>query len=346
MILFENDYAEGATPEIIDRLTATNFEQTPGYGLDQYSKAAAEKIKQASQINEAEVHFLVGGTQTNRTAISALLRPFQGVIAAETAHIATHETGAIEASGHKVLTLPSCDGKVTASAIDKLVQHHQLDEAREHTVQPKMVYISQPTETGLLYTKQELADIQAVCRKFDLLFYLDGARLGYGLAAPENDVSLPEIARLTDLFYFGGTKIGALFGEALVITNTACQNDFRYAIKQNGAMFAKGRLLGLQFDTLFSHDLYMKICHHAVTEGLRIKQAFAEHGFTFRYDSPTNQQFPILTRSEISNLKRDFSFTYWEELSEDDHAVRFCTSWATKPKEVDQLIKAISQLRK
>ncbi|WP_099221128.1 threonine aldolase family protein [Listeria costaricensis] len=345
MILFENDYAEGAAPEIIVRLATTNLEQTPGYGLDPYSKSAAEKIRQATHAGQADVHFLVGGTQTNRTVISAMLRPFQGVVAAETAHIATHETGAIEASGHKVLTLPTRDGKITASAIDKLVHAHQLDVAREHTVQPKMVYISQPTETGLLYTKQELMDIQAVCQKFDLLFYLDGARLGYGLAAPENDVSLPDIAALTDAFYFGGTKVGALFGEALIITNPACQNDFRYAIKQNGAMLAKGRLLGLQFDTLFDQTLYLTICGHAVREALRIKQAFAEQGIRFHYDSPTNQQFPILTSQEISQLQASFGFTYWEKLSDDRHAVRFCTSWATKRENVDRLIEATRHLR-
>ena len=341
MIQFQCDYEEGACPQILERLVETNLEQTVGYSEDEYCKQAREKIKKACDAPEADVHFLVGGTQTNYVVIRSILRPYQGVISAVTGHINVHETGAVEATGHKVLALPSKDGKITASQVRAYYDAHWNDADHEHIVQPGMVYISHPTENGTLYTKKELADLHEVCRKYGMLLFLDGARLGYGLMAETNDITLADLAKYTDVFYIGGTKVGALFGEAVVITNQALKKDFRYMIKQNGGMLAKGRLLGIQFDTLFTDDLYFKISAHADELAMKLKKIFLEKGYGLRYDSYTNQQFPILPDSHIEKLKEKYVFEFWEKVSDTESAVRFCTSWATKPEVVDELIKDI-----
>ncbi|WDV08680.1 threonine aldolase family protein [Lysinibacillus irui] len=344
MIRFENDYAEGAHPKILEQLVATNEEQSPGYGMDEHSEKARAYIKKAIADEQADIHFLVGGTQTNTTVIASILRPHQGVIAATTGHIAVHETGAIEATGHKVLTLPSDDGKLTATQVKACIEGHWQDSTHEHMVQPGIVYISHPTENGTTYSKAELTALSDVCREYGLPLFLDGARLGYGLVAQDSDLSLAEIAKLCDVFYIGGTKMGALFGEAVVIVNPAYQKDFRYMIKQRGGLLAKGRLLGIQFETLFEDQLYMDISHHAVDMAMLIRQAFIDKGFDLRYDSKTNQQFPILPNSLLATLGESYSFSIWEAFDDQHTVVRFCTSWATKKENVDRLIEDIQQL--
>lgn len=344
MIQFQCDYNEGAHPRILERLIETNFCQTVGYGMDEYCDHARTLIKEACQKPNADVHFLVGGTQTNATVISSILRPYQGVVCAETGHINVHETGAIEHSGHKCLTIPSQGGKITAKQILQTFANYYADGDQEHMVQPAMVYISFSTEVGSIYTKQELTDIYAACRKYDAPLFIDGARLGYGLASPECDMTLPEFASLCDVFYIGGTKVGALFGEAVVITNPALKKDFRHFIKMNGGMLAKGRLLGIQFETLFTDNLYFEVAKHANNLAMKIRNAFKAKGFSFLMDSPTNQQFPILTNAQIEQLKGDFLFSIWQKMDEEHTAVRFCTSWGTKPENVDKLLDAIEKL--
>jgi len=344
MIRFECDYLEGALPEILRRLQETNDEQTPGYGEDAYCDAARAKIKAACAAPDADVHFLVGGTQTNTTVIAACLRPHQGVVAAVTGHIGVHETGAIEATGHKVLTLPSGDGKITAAQIEKLVSDHWSDATHEHQVQPAMVYVSQPTENGTVYSLPELEAISRVCREKGLILYADGARLGTALVCGGDMPLLPDLARLCDVFYIGGTKLGALFGEAVVITDDSIKKDFRYIIKQRGGMFAKGRLLGLQFDTLFTGGLYEKTARREVELALRVRRAFEDKGFALYYDSPTNQQFPILPAAAMEKLSENYTFSVWAHLGGGRTAVRFCTSWATRAEDVDALIADIRDL--
>ena len=344
MIQFQCDYNEGAHPRILERLIETNFCQTVGYGMDEYCDHARTLIKEACQKPDADVHFLVGGTQTNATVISSILRPYQGVVCAETGHINVHETGAIEHSGHKCLAIPSQGGKITAKQILQTFANYYADGDQEHMVQPAMVYISYSTEVGSIYTKQELTDIYAACRKYDAPLFIDGARLGYGLASPECDLTLPEFASLCDVFYIGGTKVGALFGEAVVITNPALKKDFRHFIKMNGGMLAKGRLLGIQFETLFTENLYFEVAKHANNLAMKIRNAFKAKGFSFLMDSPTNQQFPILTNAQIEQLKGDFLFSIWQKMDEEHTAVRFCTSWGTKPENVDKLLDAIEKL--
>ena len=343
MLHFECDYAQGAAPEILRRLAETNLEQTPGYGEDRYCAAAREKILALTGGADADVHFLVGGTQANLTVIAAALRPHQGVVAAETGHVSVHEAGAIEACGHKVLPLPSDDGKITAGQIDALAAAHWADATHEHQVQPGLVYLSQPTENGTIYSRAELEAIRAVCRKRDLFLYVDGARLGCALAAPGNDVSIADLARLTDAFYIGGTKLGALFGEAVVLLHPALRRDFRYLMKQKGGMLAKGRLLGLQFDTLFTDDLYFRLGRHAVGLAMELRQAFADRGIPLRYDSPTNQQFPILPPAQCEKLAEKYIFSPWEAAGE-NRVVRFCTGWATDPADAAALAADIRAL--
>lgn len=344
MIRFECDYTEGAHARILERLVKTNEEQTPGYGVDEHCNKARGYIRQACQAEHADVHFLVGGTQANTTIIASVLRPHQGVVAANTGHIAVHETGAIEATGHKVLILPSADGKLEAQQVKELYENHWNDATHEHMVQPGLVYISHPTENGTTYSKAELEDLSKVCRECNLPLMIDGARLGYGLAAKGSDLSLADIARLCDVFYIGGTKIGALMGEAVVIINDVLKKDFRYIIKQNGGMLAKGRLLGIQFETLFEDGLYYEISQHAVDMAMRIRAAFVEKGICFRYASMTNQQFPILPDTVLRKLNEKYSYSYWERVDAEHSAVRFCTSWATKKENVDMLIKDIQTL--
>ena len=341
---FECDYGEGAVQKIIERLGETNLEQTCGYGLDDHCERARALIAKHLGNADADIHLMVGGTQVNLTVIAAALRPWQGVIAAHTGHINVHESGAIEATGHKVLPLQGKNGKITAGQIDACCTAHWADTTHEHIVQPAMVYISQPTEYGTLYTKEELTEMRFVCDKHHLMLYIDGARMGYGLTAEGNDVSLEDLAALSDAFYIGGTKVGALFGEALVITNPLLKTDFRYIMKQRGGMLAKGRLLGIQFECLFEDDTYFEISKHANSQAARLRRAFQSKGISFLIESPTNQLFPVLTEAQMAALEKDFAFSYWEKVDENHHCVRFCTSWATKAEAVDRLIHAISSL--
>ncbi len=344
MIRFECDYAEGACPEIIKKLEETNREQTQGYGEDIYCNSAREKIKRRCQCEEAEVQFLVGGTQTNMIVISSILKSYQGVLSAQTGHINVHETGAIEATGHKVLVIHTKDGKLTDKDIRKFYQNHYEDENQEHMVQPGMVYISYPTENGLLYSKKELEDLYQTCKECNLPLYIDGARLGYGLMSEDADMTISDIAKNCDAFYIGGTKVGALFGEAVVITNKNFQENFRYCIKQRGGLLAKGRLLGIQFDVLFENNLYFDLSKHAVDMAMKIKKAFSKEGYKFLYDSNTNQQFPILPNEILDKLSKKYSFCLWEKIDDKNSAVRFCTSWATKKEDVEELVKDINKI--
>jgi threonine aldolase len=344
MIQFQCDYNEGAHPLIIKRLTESNLEQTVGYGEDPYCEEARKLIKRACQNDSADVHFLVGGTQSNTTVIAHILRPYQGVLAATSGHINVHETGAIESTGHKVLAIPTSNGKLTAQQIDDAMQAHIHEDGPEHMVQPGMVYLSFPTEIGTIYSHDELKAIRTVCDRYDLPLFVDGARLGYGLCSPECDLTLPQLTQLVDVFYIGGTKVGALFGEAVVITNEALKKDFRYSIKQHGGMLAKGRLLGLQFATLFTDNLYFDIAQHAIDEAMRIKSALQAKGISFLIDSPTNQQFPIFTNAQIDTLSQHFMLSLWQRIDENHTAMRICTSWATKPENTDALIRTIENL--
>ena len=344
MIYFHNDYSEGCHERILKKLTQTNLEQTPGYGTDNYCAEAAMLIRKACGREDLAVHFLVGGTQANLTVIDAALRPHQGAIGAVSAHINAHETGAVEATGHKVIGLPSLDGKLTADQVRRTVEAHWASDSFEHTVQPKLVYISNPTELGTLYSLAELEALSAVCREKRLYLFLDGARLGYGLAAKENDVTLHDIARLCDVFYIGGTKVGALFGEAVVISNPAIGEDFRYLVKQHGGMLAKGRLLGLQFQALFEDGLYFEICKQAVDYALEIRRAFEGKGIPMFGTSATNQQFAVLTDAQRAAFDGQFAYEYWGKAEDGRSIVRFCTSWATTRQNVDALLKVVGSL--
>lgn len=342
MIRFDCDYVEGAHPSILEELTRSNLEQTAGYGEDPYCAAARGKIQAACRAPLAAVHFLVGGTQANATVIASILRPHQGVLCAATGHINVHETGAVEATGHKVLGLPHKDGKITAAQVEEAVRNHYADSAFEHIVQPGMVYISHPTEFGTLYSLEELTALSEVCRRHHLPLFLDGARLGYGLAA--GDVQLPDLARLCDVFYIGGTKCGALFGEAVVITDPAINQDFRYHIKQRGGMLAKGRLLGIQFDALFTEDRYTAITAGAVRQAARIREKLQSRGVPMLIDSPTNQLFPILSHAQRAALEERFVLSHWQRVDENHDAMRICTSWATREENVEKLLAAIESM--
>lgn len=341
MIRFDCDYTEGACEEIINKLKDTNMEQTPGYGEDKYCDEARQKIREICECPEATVEFLVGGTQTNMIVISSILKPYQGVIAADEGHINVHETGAIEATGHKVLAISTEDGKITANQIKEIYDNHFNDDKKQHTIQPGMAYISQPTENGLLYSKKELEDLYSICKECNLPLYIDGARLGYGMMSPKNDMYMSDIARNCDVFYIGGTKIGALFGEAVVIVNKNLQKDFRYNMKQKGGMLAKGRLLGIQFCELFSNNLYFNISKHAIDMAMEIKEGLKNKGYKFLYDSYTNQQFPILPNNVINNLSKQYEFCFWKKIDENSSVVRICTSWATKEDDVQKLLSDI-----
>lgn len=343
MIRFESDYTQGAVPEILDALIKTNMEQTPGYGEDRYCRSAADKIKRELDREDVDVHFLVGGTQTNFTFIASCLRPHEGVICASTGHINVHETGAVEATGHKILPISGFDGKIKAKDVEEMVVAHANDSSFEHITKPKMVYLSMPTENGTIYSKAELQEMYDCCKRNNLILYIDGARLGYAIMCKENDVALSELPNLCDAFYIGGTKVGALFGEALVIVNDKYKEDFRYIEKQKGAMLAKGRLLGLQFNTLFTDGLYFKISKHAIRLADRIRDAFKEKGIKLLYDSPTNQIFPLLTDEQMKAMEKGFSFSFWGKYG-GLNAVRFCTSWATRKEDADALIAAIYEL--
>lgn len=334
MLSFESDYTEGAHEAILHRLMETNLEQTPGYGLDKYSESAKDRIREAFGIPEAKVFFLVGGTQTNSTVIASMLHDYQGVVAVETGHIGVHESGAVEFTGHKVLTLPHHDGKMTAEDLRAYLEAFYADGTYEHMVIPGMVYISFPTEFGTIYSKTELAALHRVCKDYSLPLFVDGARLGYGLMSEANDIDPKELPELCDVFYVGGTKVGALFGEAVVFTGGNAPAHFFTTIKQHGALMAKGRLLGLQFDTIFTDGLYFRIAAHADRMAALLKGIFLEKGYKIYIDSPTNQQFFVMSRQKAKELHGKVRFEDWCPVDEDNIAVRFVTSWATTEENV------------
>lgn len=346
MIYFNNDYSEGCHQKVLDALIRTNMEQTLGYGEDEYCAAAAAKIRSLCGRGDVAVHFLVGGTQANLTVIDAALRPHQGALCPVGGHINVHETGAVEATGHKVLTVPSGDGKITAAQVRQVVEAHRADSSFEHMVQPKLVYISNPTEYGTLYTLSELEDLSETCHALGLYLFLDGARLGYGLMAEGYDVTMEDIARLCDVFYIGGTKVGALFGEAVVIGNPALKEDFRYLIKQHGGMLAKGRLLGVQFDALMTDNLYFEIAGHAVRQADKIRATLDEMHVPYLVPGITNQIFPILSDAQLEELAKEICFTEMERVDASHRAIRFCTSWATTEENVDKLCDLLRSLAK
>ena len=340
MIRFECDYNQGATTEVLDALVSTNLEQTIGYGEDTHSVHAKQLILEKCKNPDADVHFVVGGTQANLLVISTALRPVEGVIAADTGHINVHETGAIEATGHKVLALPSIDGKITAEQVELTYTAHHEDSTHEHMVKPGMVYISHPTEMGTLYTLSELEALSAVCKKRDLLLFVDGARLGYGMAADSN-INYETLASLTDAFTIGGTKVGLLFGEAIVLTHTLLKKDFRYLIKQRGGLLAKGRLLGVQFEVLMNGSYYIEKSQQANTYAQAIKDALLKKDVPFLCDTVCNQIFPIFEDSWLEQLSKSFAFSYWQRVDETHSAIRFCTSVLTQKSDVDALLAYI-----
>ena len=337
MISFASDYIAGAHPQILKRLAETNLEPLPGYGEDAWCVRAKEKIRAACGCPRAQVEFLTGGTQTNQLVISTMLREHEGVVAARTGHVNTHEAGAIEYSGHKVLELPQRDGKLDAAEVERYIRDFYADENREHMVFPGMVYISHPTEYGTLYSKQELEALSRVCRAYEIPLYLDGARLGYGLMSRETDVALADVAALCDVFYIGGTKVGALCGEAVVFTRNNRPPHFTNAVKKRGALLAKGRLLGVQFDTLFTDGLYFELSRHAIEMAARLKTILHEKGVEFYLESPTNQQFVILDERQAETLKTQVSFSFWEKHGPDKAVVRFATSWSTTEEDLEFL---------
>ena len=338
MLYFENDYSEGAHYKVLEALIKTNYEKLSGYGSDEYCEKAKEKIKKACVCENAEVYFLVGGTQTNQIIIDTTLKPYEGVVSAETGHVSVHEAGAIEYTGHKVLTVPQHNGKIDATELKDFLETFFNDGNHEHMVFPGMVYISHPTEYGTLYTKDELEKISTICREFELPLFLDGARLGYGVMAKETDVDIKTIAKYCDIFYIGGTKIGALCGEAVVFTKNNMPKHFTTMVKQHGALLAKGRLLGVQFDALFTDNLYFDIAKNAIYMAGLLKKGLADKGYKFYLDSPTNQQFIILENSKMNELSKYVRFSFWEKHNDSHTVVRFATSWATKREDVESLI--------
>ena len=336
MVSFTCDYNEGAHPLILKRLAETNLVQEAGYGYDSFSESAREKIRAAVKAPSADVFFLCGGTQTNATVIDALLKGYEGVIAVHSGHIAVHEAGAIESSGHKVLELPAHDGKMDAAELEDYLAAFYADPAWEHMVIPGMVYLSFPTEYGTIYTKKELSEIRKICLKYRLKLYIDGARLGYGLASEGCDLSLEDFPKLCDAFYIGGTKVGALCGEAVVFPDKAPEHFFT-TVKQHGALLAKGRLTGIQFDTLFTDNLYLEISRNAIERALEVKKLFTEKGIPMYIDSPTNQQFPVLTEKQMEKLDGKVLFEIWERLPGGSCVTRFATSWATSREDVEIL---------
>jgi len=344
MELFHNDYNQICHRAVMEKMMQAAAQQQPGYGEDMHCAAAADMIRKACNNERVYVQFLVGGTQTNLTVIAAALRPYQGVLGADTAHINVHETGAIEATGHKVITLPTKDGKISAADIREFVCLHRASADAEHMAQPKMVYLSNPTEMGTIYYLNELEEISGVCRELGLYLFVDGARLGYGLTASDNDVTMEDLARLCDVFYIGGTKVGAMFGEAVVISNPAIAEDFRYMIKQRGAMLAKGWTLGVQFEALFENDLYYKISRHANICADKLREKLKELGVEMLTQTTTNQLFPVMTDSVLDELGKSFTFTEMGRIDATHRAVRFCTSWATTEESVDRLCDKLTAL--
>lgn len=341
MLHFENDYNKGVHPALLDALVQTNLEGMSGYGTDKYTVSAIEKIRQATKCPHAQVTFLSGGTQTNQVVIDALLQSYQGVIAAETGHIASHEAGAIEFSGHKVLALPHQDGKLQPALVRQYIEDFYADGNHEHMVFPGMVYISHPTEYGTLYSKSELEQLSQICRQFEISLFLDGARLGYGLAA-DTDVDLASIAELTDVFYIGGTKMGALIGEAVVFTKNNQPKHFVPIVKQHGALLAKGRLVGVQFDRLFMDGLYMELGRHGIEMARQLQKILEEKGYPFYLQSPTNQQFIILENAQLEKLSQaGLAYSFWEKYDENRTVIRLATSWSTSQEDLDELKKIL-----
>ena len=341
MIRFNSDYTEGAHPNIMDAMIRTNFEQTPGYGEDYHSDNAKQMIKDICGRQDVDVHLLVGGTQTNLTFLAAVLKPYQGVVSAQTGHINVHETGAIEATGHKVIAINSDNGLLTGEMVRKVCREHFEDETHEHMVMPGAVYISNSTEVGTIYDAATLKGLREVCDEYGLLLYMDGARLGYAMAAPGNDVTFELLANVCDAFYIGGTKQGALFGEAVVITHPLLKRDFRYIIKQKGGMLAKGRLLGIQFEELMKDGLYMQLSHHAVDLVMKIREAALKKGWKLSAESPTNQQFFVVPNEQLKKLNEKYAFSPMGVPGETESEIRICTSWATREDDVEALIADI-----
>jgi len=341
MLSFVNDYSEGAHPAILEAFARTNLQQEPGYGDDAFCASAREKIRAACQDPTADVFFLAGGTQTNQVVIDTMLAPYEGVVACQTGHVSQHEAGAIEYTGHKVLTVPQHAGKMDAGELDEFVRVFYGDENHDHMVFPGLVYISHPTEYGTLYTLEELQELRRVCDTHGLRLYMDGARLGYGLVTPGTNVTLPDVARLTDVFYIGGTKVGALIGEAVVFPRAGMPRHFLTMVKQHGALLAKGRVLGIQFDTLFTDDLYTNIARNALDCAKVLREALEERGYRFLVDSPTNQIMVILGNDRLRELERDVAVSFWERVDDTHTAVRFATSWATSMDDVQALIELL-----
>lgn len=344
MISFECDYLLGAHPEILKKLSETNFESLVGYGADKYCDSAKEKIKNICDCENADVEFVVGGTQTNALVISTMLKDYEGVISAKTGHVNVHEAGAIEYTGHKVLEIPQNNGKISADVLSKYLKDFYDDTSYTHMVIPGMVYLSHPTEYGTLYTKKELEDIKSVCNQYNIPLFLDGARLGYGLMSNDTDLTIKDIAKICDVFYIGGTKVGALCGEAIVFTKSNKPKNFITSVKKRGALLAKGRLLGVQFDTLFTDDLYFKISKNAIDMAEKMKDIFIKKGYSFFIKSPTNQQFIVLENSCMEKLKQFVSFSFWEKYDDSHTVVRFATSWATTENDLLELEKALDSI--
>lgn len=337
MLHFENDYNKGAHPELLNALIETNDQGLSGYGTDSYCQQAADKIREVCSCPQAEVEFLVGGNQTNQVVISSMLASYEGVIAAETGHVSSHEAGAIEFSGHKVLTLPSHNGKLLASEVATYIETFYADGNYQHMVFPGMVYISHPTEYGTLYSKAELEELSKICKHYQIPLFIDGARLGYGLAAKDTDVDFPTIAALSDVFYIGGTKMGALAGEAVVFTKKNRPKQFTTIVKQHGALLAKGRLLGLAFDRFFTDDLYLKIGKHAIDLAEELKIILEEKGYSFYLKSPTNQQFVIVENTKLADLAKNVAYSFWEKYDDHHTVIRLATSWSTSREDVTAL---------
>ena len=341
MLSFVNDYSEGAHPAVLDALVRTNLQQEPGYGEDAFCASAREKIRTACADPTADVFFLAGGTQTNQVVISSLLASYEGVVACETGHVSVHEAGAIEFTGHKVLTVPQHEGKIDAAELDGFLATFFADGNHDHMVFPGMVYLSHPTEYGTLYSLAELTAVSEVCRRWELPLFLDGARLGYGLVTSGSDVTLPDVARLTDVFYIGGTKVGALLGEAVVFPRGGMPAHFVTMVKQRGALLAKGRVLGVQFDALFTDDLYTRIARNALDCADVLRAAFEERGYAFLVPNRTNQILVVLDNDRLAELERDVAVSFWEKVDDSHTAVRFATSWATRMEDVEALIELL-----
>lgn len=341
MISFESDYINGAHPKILEKLLETNNEALSGYGTDKYCLSAIKKIKDACGNNDLDVYFISGGTQTNQLVISSILKPYEGVISASTGHIGVHEAGAIEYSRHKVLTIETKDGKISAEQISEYIKNFYDDANHEHMVFPGMVYLSFPTEIGTIYSKKELEDIYNICKENKIILFIDGARLGYGLCSKENDLDLKTFASLCDVFYIGGTKVGALCGEALVFKKEITPKHFIAQIKQHGALLAKGRLLGIQFDTLFTNNLYFEISKHAMDCADKLKEILKNKGYKFFIESPTNQQFVIVDNKKMEELKDKVKFSFWEKYDDSHTVIRFVTSWSTTEEDLLELDRVV-----